>query len=302
MIYLAIDVGGTAIKYLLTDESARTIEIKEVKSNTESQYGLFNSLDKIISPNLNQIDGIALSFPGSVDVKKGIVHAAGNFGWIEDLPLKSILEGRYSKKVWIENDGKCCALAEFWRGNLSDVKNGAVMGLGTGIAGGIIINGELYRGINGCAGEFSSMIDNLENPKNARKLSEIAGYMNLLDRYVESKGANFKISNAHEFFENYHNGDEVAICVLKDYAKAVSGAIITIQGVLDLEKFCIGGGISSQDALINEIRQEVHDYFINNQLRSIKEPIIEECFFRNAAGCVGALYNFLNMEQTLNTD
>ncbi len=302
MKYLAIDVGGTAIKYLLTDESAKTIEIKEIKSNTESQDGLFDSLDKIISPNLNQIDGIALSFPGSIDVKKGIVHVAENFGWIEDLPLKSILEGRYSKRVWIENDGKCCALAEFCRGNLSDVKNGAVMGLGTGIAGGIIINGELYRGITGCAGEFSSMIDNLKNPGNALKLSQIAGYKSLLNRYTKSKDSNFMLNDAHEFFENYYSGDEMAIYVLKDYAKAVSGAIITIQAILDLEKFCIGGGISSQDALIDEISQEVHDYFINNQLRSIKEPIIEGCFFRNAAGCVGALYNFLSMERIAGAD
>ena len=140
--YLAIDVGGTAIKYTLTDRNAKTIKINEIKTIRKPKK-LFESFDEIIRPHLNQIAGIALSFPGKINAEHGIVNKVATFDWICDMPLKSILEEKYKKPVWIENDGKCAALAELWMGNLSDVKNGVVIGLGTEIASRIIINGTL---------------------------------------------------------------------------------------------------------------------------------------------------------------
>ena len=82
-----------------------------------------------------------MSFPGKMNAKHGIVNNVATFDWICDMPLKSILEEKYKKPVWIENDGKCAALSELWKGNLPDVKNGMVIGLGTEITSGIIING-----------------------------------------------------------------------------------------------------------------------------------------------------------------
>ena len=71
--YLAIDVGGTAIKYTLTDKNAETIKINEIKTRREVEK-LFESIDEIIRPNLNQIACIALSFPGKINAEKGIVN------------------------------------------------------------------------------------------------------------------------------------------------------------------------------------------------------------------------------------
>ncbi len=198
--------------------------------------------------------------------------------------------------MWIENDGKCCALAELWKGNLSNVKNGVVMGLGTGIAGGIVLNGDLYRGMNGSAGEFSSILDNLKNPNNAKEFYQIGSSLALINCYAKLKSIDSSDISGREFFENYNNGDEITIKVIKEYSNILSSAIINIQSILDVEKFCIGGGISSQDVLINEIKEVVHDFFINKASKAIKEPKIDKCFFENSAGCVGALYNFLVME------
>ena len=298
--YLAIDVGGTAIKYTLIDKNAENFKINEIETKKEKEEELYDSLDEIILPHLNEIDGIALSFPGLINVKEGIAHTGGSFEWVCDLPLKSILEERYSKRVWIENDGKCAALAEFWKGNLSNVKNGVVVGLGTGIAGGIILNGQLYRGINGSAGEFSSILTNFKNPKKSEKFDKIGDYKSLINPYAKSKGIDYNDIDGRKFFKDFHKGDEIAINSLKDYAKIISAGIINIQCVLDVEKFCIGGGISTQDVLINEIKEAVHEFFINKTSTPIKEPEIEKCFFRNAAGCIGALYNFLTMEKLAN--
>ena len=103
--YLAIDVGGTAIKYTLTDKNAETIKINEIKTRREAEK-LFESFDEIILPHLNQIAGIALSFPGKINAEHGIVNKVATFDWICNMPLKTILEEKYKKPVWIENDGK----------------------------------------------------------------------------------------------------------------------------------------------------------------------------------------------------
>ena len=292
--YLAIDVGGTAIKYTITDKNAKTIKINEIKTIREAEK-LFESFDEIIRPHLNQIAGIALSFPGKINAEQGIVNKVATFDWICDMPLKSILEEKYKKPVWIENDGKCAALAELWKGNLSDVENGVVIGLGTEIAGGIIINGALYRGSSETAGEFSSILTDFKNPNNERRFGKIGGYKNLTDAYKDKKCA----IDSYELFENYRNSDKTAKEVIRDYARTIAAGIVTIQSILDVEKFCIGGGISTQDILIDEIKDSVHDFYSIKFHEAVGEPAIEKCHFGNASGCVGALYNFLTRKNVI---
>ncbi|WP_296883486.1 ROK family protein [uncultured Methanobrevibacter sp.] len=291
--YLAIDVGGTAIKYAITDKNAEINKINEIKTRRNREE-LFESLDEIIHPHLNQIAGIAMSFPGKINARKGIVGRVATFKWICDMPLKSILEEKYGKPVWIENDGKCSALAELWKGNLSDVENGMIIGLGTEIAGGIILNGKLYRGSSESAGEISSILTNFKTQDNEKRFGKIGGHKNLTDAYNDKKGTGN--IDSYELFEKYKNGDELAYKVIKDYSRTIAAGIITIQSVLDLEKFCIGGGISAQDVLITEIKKSVHEYFEIKSSEAITEPEIERCHFKNASGCVGALYNFLIRE------
>ena len=289
--YLAIDVGGTTIKYTITDKNAKTIKINEIKTIREREK-LFESFDEIIHPHLNQIAGIALSFPGKINAEHGIVNKVATFDWICNMPLKSILEEKYKKPVWIENDGKCAALAELWKGNLSDVENGVVIGLGTEIAGGIIINGALYRGSSETAGEFSSILTDFKNPNNERRFGKIGGHKNLTDAYKDKKYA----IDSYELFENYRNGDKTAKEVIQDYARTIAAGIVTIQSILDVEKFCIGGGISTQDILIADIKDSVHDFYSIKFHEAVGEPEIEKCYFKNASGCVGALYNFLTRQ------
>jgi predicted NBD/HSP70 family sugar kinase len=286
--YLTIDVGGTAIKYAISDKTAEIGKISEMKTR-RGEGELFESLDKIISCHLNDINGIALSFPGKIDSQRGIAHTAGAFRWMSDLDVKSMLEEKYEKPVWIENDGKCGALAEFWKGNLCGVKNGVFLGLGTEIAGGIILGGKLYRGSFGSSGEFSSMLDSLKNPDNDERFGKIGGHKSLTAEFNDS----------FEFFEKYRNCDEIAVKALKEYSKTIAAGIVNIQSVLDVEKFCIGGGISAEDALIVEIRKSLEEFLTVKSGEAINKPSIVKCRFGNAAGCVGALYNFLVMENII---
>ena len=289
--YLAIDVGGTSIKYTITDRNAKITKMNEIKTRRDPGK-LFESLDEIILPHLARSEGIAMSFPGKINVKKGTVDIIATFPWICDMPLKSMLEEKYNLPVWIENDGKCAALAELWKGNLTGVENGMVIGLGTETAGGIILNGKLYRGSNESAGEISSILTDFKNLDNEKRFGKIAGHKNLTDAYN-------KDITTYELFERYNNGDERARKAVKDYSRTIAAGIVTVQAVLDVEKVCIGGGISAQDALIAEIKASTHEFFKAKSSEAINEPAIERCRFKNASGCVGALYNFLTMEKII---
>lgn len=294
--YLAIDVGGTSIKYAITDRNAEIAKLNEIETRREPGK-LFESLDEIIRPHLNQIEGIAMSFPGKINVEKGIVNIIATFKWICNMPLKSVLEEKYGVPVWIENDGKCAALAESWKGNLSGIDNGMVIGLGTEIAGGIILNGKLYRGSNESAGEISSILSDFKNLDKAKRFGKIGGHKNLTDAYNDEKGIGD--IDTYELFEKYDDGDESAKEAIRNYSRIIAAGIVTIQSVLDVEKFCIGGGISAQDILISEIKDSVHEFFRVKSSEAINEPAIERCHFKNVSGCVGAMYNFLTMERIL---
>lgn len=265
-----------------------------MKSKPEENVKNYLNLDEIIR-HLNQIAGIAPSFPGKINAENGIVHKVATFDWICNMSLKSILEEKYRKPVRIENDGKYAALAELWKGNLSDVKNGGVFGLGTEIAGGIIINRALYKRSNETAGEFSSILTDFKNLNNEKRFGKIGSHKNLTDTYKDKKYA----IDSHELFEKYNECDETAKEVVRDYARTIAAGIVTIQSVLDTEKFCIGGGISTQDILIAEIKDSVHDFYSIKFHEAVSEPAIEKCHFGNASGCVGALYNFLIMQNVI---
>ena len=291
--YLTIDVGGTSIKYAVTDRNAKITKIDEIQTIRQPEK-LFESLDEIISPRINQIAGIAMSFPGKINVEKGIVNKIATFTWICNLPLKSMLEEKYGIPVWIENDGKCAALAEYWKGNLTGTENGMIIGLGTETAGGIILNGKLYRGSNESAGEISSILTDFKNLDTEKRFGKVAGHKNLTDAYKVTGDI-----DSFELFERYREGDERAREAIRNYSRTIAAGIVTIQAILDVEKFCIGGGISAQDILIDEIRNSVHEFFKAKSSEAINEPEIERCRFKNASGCVGAIYNFLTMEKIL---
>ena len=155
--YLSIDVGGTAIKYGLLHENGTILSTDSVPTPKDSIEGFYKTLDEIVSPVLQMISGIAISMPGRIDNQTGHVHTGGAISsYMTNVPLGTLLSERYHLPVAIENDGKCAALAELWLGNLKDVDSGAVMLVGYGIGGGIILNRRLYRGIHAWRPEASA--------------------------------------------------------------------------------------------------------------------------------------------------
>ena len=157
---LGIDIGGSHIGIGLVENNGNIVFEKEtyIKDKTDIE----NRIERYITENVIEIlqaygvNQIGIAVPGTVTDKK--IIKAVNLG-IVDYDLGNILEQNllnlgYTIDVKLKNDGKCAALAEYWRGSLKGCDNGAVVVLGSGVAGGIILNGEIYRGRH-----FTSSID-----------------------------------------------------------------------------------------------------------------------------------------------
>ena len=144
--YLVFDAGGTFTKYALMDENAEILEKDKVPTpdyHTKTKEDYYAVLDSVVEKYRNRIEGIAISMPGMLDNRNGYCVTAGYLAYLAGSTVGTELSQRYGIPVSVENDGKCAALAEFWRGSLRGCTNGAVVVIGTGVAGGIILNGKL---------------------------------------------------------------------------------------------------------------------------------------------------------------
>lgn len=295
--YMVIDVGGTAIKYARMDEEANILNQSDIPTPHTDFEGFLDALDTIVLPNKDEIAGIAMSMPGRIDRQTGFAHTGGALSYILETPVGEILHQRYNLPVAIENDGKCAALAEAWKGNLSDVKSGVVVILGTGIGGGIVLNGEVWRGFNGAAGELSAVPSYFKEVLGSHQSwAVLNGVIGLTLPYAKAKNKTLQEVNGKVFFHDLLAGDKDAKAVFNHFLTTMLAGILNIQAILDVEKICIGGGISAQDILIESIEQSVHDYFQNMKGKTpVMEPKIDRCYFRNDANLIGALKNFLSL-------
>ena len=296
--YLVIDIGGTAIKYALMFEDGSFVEGEkgDIPTPVDSLESLLEAIDSFASKYIGQVSGIAMSAPGRIDNKKGYFYTAGALSqYLSGINLGDILKDKYGLPVAIDNDGKCAANAELWLGALKDVDSGVIIGLGTGIAGGIILNRKVWRGVHGTSSEFSALPTNYKDLSYQNFWANVNGVYGLLVPYAARKGIDVKDTNGRKFFDALHAGDEDAQVVFNEFISTLLVGIVGLQASLDVEKYCIGGGISAQDTLIHAIQTASHQFFSNAGPLPIIEPQIDRCTFNNDANLIGALKNYIDL-------
>lgn len=305
MNYLAIDVGGTFIKYaVITDEC----DIKEKSKIPTPQEGLEEFLQaligiyKMISESC-KVEGIALSMPGIIDSKKGFMYTGGSLGFINNLNIVEALQNRTGVPVTVENDAKCAAIAEIWKGALEDCENAVVIVCGTAIGGAVIRNREVVSGKNFMAGEFSYiMTDSKGEYKMSNCLAETAGAAALLKSVSEETGIPVEELTGEKAFSMANQGDAKAIEGIRRHAKKLAVQIHNYQYMFDPERIAIGGGISEQPLLLQLIKEELVK--INGIFPwTLPIPEVTTCKFFNDANLIGAVYvHMKSQEKTISME
>lgn len=304
MKVMIFDVGGTEIKYSVMDDAMEQYESGSVPTPSDSQEHFLETLAELYRPHKDEVDGIALSLPGFIDAEHGVVKGGGapSITYNIGTPVGPRLAEKCGCKVWIENDGKAAAIAELQRGALQGCSNAAVFVIGTGVGGGLIINGQLVRGRDFTAGEYSFMNTNADEWHNGKKTMACqCSTSALLDAYRERKGLPVDAPlNGKQFFEAVHAGEPEAVETLERFCLAVDVQIYNLGVLLDLEKVAIGGGISSQPVLIETLNRVYEEQilkghpFSEEQARSLARPEIVACTFGNRANQIGALVSYRN--------
>lgn len=293
MNYLVLDIGGSSIKYALMTEEMEFIEKGKKATPLDNIDNLIKVIGEIYDEYKEKINGLAISMPGILDSEKGYAYTGGSLSYIENMEFVKILKERCPIKISIENDGKCAALAEVWNGSLKEYDDGVVIVLGTGVGGGIVRNKKVYKGKNFFAGEFSFIATNVENTQNVQNMWGFKnGSKALISAAAKAKNVKEEELDGFKVFEYANNNDEDILKVLDDFTYALAVQITNLQCILDPEVIAIGGGISSQDILVEYIQKNV-DKYNKNLPFNIPKPNVVRCEFRNDANLIGALYNFI---------
>lgn len=293
MNYIVFDIGGTSIKYSLMTKDAEIIESNSQKTPNQGEGKTLKLLVDIINEykgKYEDIAGVAMSVPGGID-SDGYIHFMGQVTDLQGIYLDKYIKESTDLECAYDNDANCVAMAEKYKGNAVENKNFVCVTIGTGIGGGIFINNQLYRGTRGLAGEFginilehrSKSIDNIDS----KTFSRLGSSYNLIDRVNKLKGTNL---DGKCVFELAENGDEEVIKLIDDFYFSLAIGIYNIVYSFDPEKVLVGGGISSREDLIPNIKEKLQ--LLNPNILNIVD--IESCKFQNESGKIGALYNFLN--------
>jgi glucokinase len=202
------------------------------------------------------VEGIGMGVPGPVDEEKGVVYELINIPDWKKVEVKTLFEARYHIPVRVQNDANCFAVAEKFYGKGKDNKSFIGLIVGTGMAGGIFINDQLYTGPNSMAGEF--------------------GMMKYLDKFYEYYSCGQFFSNIYgitgkEAADRAIGGDEDALDMWREFGKHLGNAIEAILYAYDPEKIILGGSVSKSLPLYERYLWEVlNDFAFKNSLKNLK--------------------------------
>lgn len=294
--YLSFDIGGTNLKYALISEKGHIIEKDRVKTSAQDLDTFMKSMYQVADKYQGKFKGIAVCAPGKIDTENKIIYFGGALPFLDGLNLQKTLGDKYNVPISVENDGKAAALSEQWLGELQDVENGVAITLGTGVGGGVVINHRVLHGWTFQAGELSWMITN--SGIGVKNMAAYTGYscsaVNMIKK-VNLVLGNKDLDDGKAAFAAINNGDLRASAIFKRYCRSVAIMIINIQTVINASRFVIGGGISNQPILIEEINNQLQKILESNPMigKQMIAPVVVAAKHGNDSNLYGALYALL---------
>ena len=314
---LGIDIGGTNLVVGSVAEDGSALHALDSEP-THAEAGQTDVLDRLITLAQRTIErtrkevsgadiiGVGVGAPGPLDTKRGIVLLTPNLGWV-NLPLRQIIHERLGLPAALDNDANCAVLGEWWMGAARGTRNAIGITIGTGIGGGIIVDGKLYHGASDCAGEIGHTTIDTEGRRckcgNYGCLEAYASGPNIAMRAVEEikagavsrladyVGGDLRQVTAQTVYQAAHDGDQLALEVVNDTAKFLGVGIANLLNVFNPEVVVVCGGVTlAGDRLFDPLRREV-------ARRAFKPAVsvcrIIPCELSGTAGVYGAAKVYL---------
>lgn len=308
-MFLGVDLGGTNIAVGITDDTGRLL------ARHACPTGVGRSAGEILSDLKNacitvcqklgiackDIRSIGVGVPGTID-KKRLTLVFGTNLFLENICFSDVFRPEFACPVFLENDANCAALGEYYGGAGEGISDLVMITLGTGVGGGIIINGEIYSGFNDIAGEIGHMVIQVGGyPCNCGRRGCFEAYAstNAFIRMAEETMAHNPESILHvkaatsggkldglAIFAAIDAGDETARVVFNQYLRYLACGINNVISILQPEKLVIGGGIAGQgDRLLIPLRALVERDLIKASCPQTQVLLAKA---GNDAGIIGA--------------
>ena len=296
MILLAIDIGGTAVKMGLLREDG-TILARTEDSVCFDQYKtpildtVIRTAEHFLHEQDATINGIGVSATGQIDTALGTVAGTnGKIPHYEGSEIKKTLEKRFSVPVWVLNDANAAALGECFLGAGKGYTDVLMITLGTGVGGGLVLNGRVYGGTRGFAGElghFTLYQDGVPCACGKRGCYESYASTTALVNAAGTK-------NGRELFEKVRAGDTEMQAILDHWLDDVAAGLTGLIHIFNPSLVLVGGGVSAQEEfLITPLRRKVLAGVMPRFAENLR---IEHASLGNDAGMIGALRFWLDQE------
>ena len=305
MYRIGIDLGGTNIAVGVVDERHHILAEISVPTDATRPYvdviaDMISAVEQVLSAaKLTAADcaSIGIGSPGNCDSDRGVVVRAYNLGWF-NVPICEMLQKHFGIPVRISNDANVAALAETVAGAALDCRNMVLITLGTGVGGGIIIDGKIYAGMRTAGAEMGHSLLVLDGePCSCGRKGCWEAYASVTAlirqgkqaaaEHPESLLAGIKDMMGLDIFYCADRGDAVAQQVIDRWCDYVAAGLTDIVNTLAPEKILIGGGVSKQgERILQPIRRYVADHCFVQHEGAI--PEIQSAMLGNDAGIIGA--------------
>ena len=291
MKLLCVDVGGTSVKHGIIESGTIITEKGKYTPDGSSLESYVESLGQLCDRYIDEVDGVSFSMPGIIDPKSGYFYTGGAYdGIVHEVNLKELLEKRIGKPVCVENDAKAAGYAELGYGALKGVKDGMVITLGHAVGGCLIYNREVIHGKHFSAGEFSFVNTDYHDAD----FPVSWGYRNGADnlrRLVQEKLNSEEKFGGHEIFNMANEGNEKVLEAIHEFTYELCIQLYNMQIIFDPELIALGGGISAQKLLFDQIEENFAE--MKAKMRFfVRKPKVVPCAFGNDANMIGAYHNF----------
>ncbi len=309
-MYLAVDLGGTNIKTGLVDNDGKILSRAQRPTGAQRHY---EEIIKDIAEcaieaadgagvSMEEIESVGIGCPGTVDNKRGIIVYANNINF-KNVPLREEMQKYINKPVYMGNDADCAALGEYVMMK-KEMDCFLFVTLGTGVGGGIIINGKIYSGFNSAGGEIGhiSMIEGGKECTCGRRgcwerYASTTALIDMTKEAIEKNPDSYLASlcgndvskvNGKTAFTALEEGDALGIEIINKWLTYVASGITNMINIFQPEVLCIGGAISREG---DRILKPIIEYVENNRYsRNVEQTEIKIAEYGNDAGLLGAAF------------
>ena len=307
-IVLAADLGGTNLRVAAVNARGEILYRTKTKTPRSTDgYAILEALTKSAEECKSslkfEIATMCVALPATVDVENRTVIRAPNLPELDGFGLAKEFCARLSVPVFVENDANAAAVGENWLGASKGFKNSIMVTLGTGVGGGLIVNGEIIRGIDGTAGEIGHICVEPEGKECGcgshgcvEQYASATAVVRMASEVLPKSEGSSETRSSKDVYDLAVKGDESAITVFDKQGFYLGTALAGLVNVLNPEVLVIGGGASAGwDMFIGQLQEQI-------EIRAYRKPAIRAKLVRailgDDAGLLGAA--FLGFENSAN--